>query len=135
MNYYALAEDEIKAIKVLFSSGQYRHAITHSCMGIEYLLKTKLVQIAPASELLYGHDIINIFKTVQEKYPSTKDLVSVVRFCRKYLNESRYPEEGTEVYTKEFAERFIQYVADIKDYIDNECTATIEDLANRFSAN
>ena len=131
MNYYELAEDEIKAMKVLFDSGQYRHVIQHSCLCLEYLLKSKLVQIQPTSELLYGHDIINIFKAVQAKYSSSKDLTSVVKFCRKYFNESRYPSSGTFIYTKEFANQFRQYVDDTKHYIDNECLATFEDLANK----
>ena len=49
MDYYRLAKEEIQAIKTLFDAGQYRHAITHTCLCIEYLLKTKLVQIAPTS--------------------------------------------------------------------------------------
>ena len=132
MDYYTLAEEESKAIEVLYGAGQYRHVVTHSCMAIEYFLKTKLVQIDPNSEYLYGHDIINIFKTVQEKYESSRDLHSVVRFCRKYHNESRYPTAGTEAFTKEFAEQFIKYVEDAKYYIDTECPATLEDLVNRF---
>ena len=102
-------------------------------MAIEYLLKTKLVQIDSTSEYLYGHDIINIFKVVQEKFESSRDLYSVVRYCRKYYNESRYPTTGTEAFTKEFAEQFMKYVEDTKYYIDNECPATLEDLANRFN--
>ena len=132
MDYYTLAEEEITAIEALYGAGQYRHVVTHSCMAIEYLLKTKLVQIDPTSEYLYGHDIINIFKVVQEKYESSRDLRPVVRFCRKYHNESRYPTTDTVTFTKEFAEQFKKYVEDIKYYIDNECPATLEDLVNRF---
>jgi len=127
-----LAEEEIAAMEVLYRAGQYRQVITHSCMAIEYLLKTKLIQIDSTSEYLYGHDIINIFKTVQEKYGSSKDLHSIVRFCRKYHNESRYPMTSMAVFTKEFAEQFVKYVEDTKYYIDNECPATLEDLVNRF---
>ena len=35
MNYYALAEDEIKTLKTLFNAGQYRHAVYHSCLYID----------------------------------------------------------------------------------------------------
>jgi len=132
VDYYKLAEEELKAIETLFVAGQYRHVITHTCLCIEYLLKTKLVQIAPTSELLYGHDIINIFKDIQVKYKPGKDLSIGLRFCRKYLNESRYPESGTEIYTKEFAEQFLLHMEEIKYYIDNECSATLEDLANKY---
>ena len=123
---------KLLTINTLLDAGQYRHTITHSCMCIEYLLKTKLVQINPTSELLYGHDIISIFKEIQVIYKPGKELFSSIRFCRKYLNESRYPESGTEIYTKEFAERFQQYIEDIKYYIDTECSATMDDLVNRF---
>jgi len=135
VDYYKLAEEELQVVDTLYEAGQYRHAIYHSCMCIEYLLKSKLVQISPTSEFLDGHDIINIFKAVNAKYKSNKDLRPVVGFCRKYFNESRYPASGTGVYTKEFAEEFIQYVRAIKNYIDNECASTVEGLANRFKRN
>lgn len=133
MDYYKLAEEEVQAVETLFDAGQYRHAITHICMCIEYLLKTKLVQINPTSQLIYGHDIINMYKEVETKFKPSKDLTTGVRFCRKYLNESRYPESGIEIYSKEFAEQFMQHLNDIKQFIDNECNATMDDLANRFA--
>ena len=133
MDYYVLAEEEIGAIDVLYAAGQYRHSVYHSCIAIELLLKSKLVQIDPTSAFLESHDIINIFKAVQEKYNSTKDLRPVVRFCRKYFNESRYPVSGTVIYTMEFASQFLQYVKDVKNYIDTECMATLEDLVTRFT--
>jgi HEPN domain-containing protein len=132
VNYYQLAEEEIDAVKALYDAGKYRHAVYHSCLCMEYLLKTKLVQLEPTSVLLDGHDIINIFKVVHAKHKSTKDLRSVIGFCRKYFNEARYPSSGTEAYTKEFAEEFMQYMNDIKLYIDNECTSTVEDLMSKF---
>ena len=135
MDYYKLAEEEMQVVDTLYDAGQYRHAIYHSCMCIEYMLKIKLVQIAPVSEFLDGHDIINIFKVVSAKYKPNKDLRSIVGFCRKYFNESRYPASGTGAYTKEFAEEFIQHVQAIKDYIDNECASSAEDLVNKFKKN
>jgi len=133
LNFYALAEEEIHVIDVLYVAGQYRHAVYHSCIAIELLLKSKLVQIDPTSAFLESHDIINIFKAVQDKYNSNKNLQPIVRFCRKYFNESRYPLSGTIIYTMEFASHFIQHVKDIKNYIDNECAATMEDLVSRFT--
>ena len=132
MNYYELAEEEIAASQTLFNAGQYRHAVYHSRIAIELLLKTKLVQLDPTSALLEGHDIINIFKAVHEKYESSRDLLSIVRFCRKYFNESRYPTSGNAGYTKEFAEKFAQHVEDTKFYIDTECAATMESLRDKF---
>jgi len=128
-----LAEEEKQVIDVLYAAGQYRHAVYHSCIAIELFLKSKLVQINPNSAFLESHDIINIFKAVQEQYKSSIDLQPVVRFCRKYFNEARYPMSGTALYTMEFASQFLQYVMDIKQYIDNECMATIADLASKFT--
>ena len=132
MNYDELAQEEIKAIEALRDARMYRHAVYHCCMAIEYMLKIKLVQIDPTSEFLEGHDIINIFRAVQAKFTPSHDLISVVRFCRKYFNEARYPSSGTAVYTKEFAEQFVQYVDDVKYYVDHECMVTVEDLVERF---
>ncbi len=39
---------------------------------------------------------------------------------------------GTEVYTKNFAEQFRVYVEEIKNYIDNECAATLDDLKDKY---
>ena len=33
MNFYMLAEDEIQAIDILYTAGQYRHAVYHSCIA------------------------------------------------------------------------------------------------------
>jgi len=128
-----LAEEEIQTIDVLYAAGKYRHAVYHSCIAIELLLKSKLVQIDPTSVLLESHDIINIYKAVNEKYESSKDLQLIVRFSRKYFNESRYPVSGKAVYTMGFATQFLQYVKDIKYYIDTECTANLEDLVTKFN--
>jgi len=37
----------------------------------------------------------------------------------------------TDIYDKEFAIRFIQIVADVKEYVDNECASTLEDLQKK----
>jgi len=105
---------------------------TISCLCVELLLKTKLIQIDPTSVLLEGHDLINIFKAVHAKYNSANDLSYAVRDCRKYFNESRYPASGTKVYSKAFSEQFLKHVENVKYYIDNECTATIADLKDKY---
>ena len=132
MDYYKLAEEEMQVTETLYNAERYRHAVFHACMSMEYFLKAKLVQINPASEFLDTHDIINIFKVIQSKYKPSRDLRPIVGFCRKYFNESRYPASGTAVYTKEFAEEFMEYVGNIKNYIDSECVATVEDLVYKF---
>lgn len=58
-----------------------------------------------------------------------------MKACRKYNNESRYPYNGMGIFTKDFAEMFIEYVNDTKSYIDNECSATLGDLKKKFEGN
>lgn len=60
-------------------------------------------------------------------------MITDVRLCRKYHSDARYSNTtNPEVYSKEFAERFIEIVADIKDYIDNDCAATVSDLVKKY---
>jgi hypothetical protein len=59
---------------------------------------------------------------------------SMILRCRKYFNESRYPyASDVSIYTKEFAAEFIEFITIIKDYIDNDCLATVEDLKDRYT--
>jgi len=37
-----------------------------------------------------------------------------------------------DVFTQAFALEFLNYLTDIKIYIDTECTATLDDLKKRF---
>jgi len=53
--------------------------------------------------------------------------------CRKFYNESRYPYTNEiNIYTKEFAKGFIIFIKDIKDYVENECVATTDDLIKKY---
>jgi HEPN domain-containing protein len=88
--------------------------------------------IDPDSELDKSHDTINIYYVLVKKYPPKRDLLTGIRYCRKYFTEARYPIDGTDIYTKEFAERFLYYVEEIKLYIDQECQSTLDDLKNMY---
>ena len=40
--------------------------------------------------------------------------------------------EDSDLYDNDFANRFIKIAADVRDYIDNECIGTLEDLVNKY---
>ena len=64
---------------------------------------------------------------------SGKDLINSIRLCRKYHNEARYSNiSKSDLYDLEFASRFIGIVSDVREYIDNECIATLDDLHNKY---
>ena len=39
------------------------------------------------------------------------------------------------IYDKEFAQSFIGYVEQVKDYIDDDCQPTLDDLQQKFNKN
>lgn len=80
-----------------------------------------------------SHDVINIFKCLTKRFEPTDDLLSAIVQCRKYFNEARYPASDSEAYTKEFCEDFLGHIDLIKNYVDNQCHATTDDLLKRFS--
>jgi HEPN domain-containing protein len=101
-------------------------------MGIEYFLKAKLTLISPESNYMASHDTINILRELEEHYKPSKDIRQTVRLSSKYHNESRYPAGGEEAYTLDFAKEFLSNVLEVKEYIDVECAATVDDLVNQF---
>ena len=121
MNYYDNAIDVHESAVILYKNGKYRMSVYNSCLAIELYLKSKLSLVEHPIMLEASHDIINIYRCLLKRFPSSKDLDSIIKFCRKYFNESRYPSMGTEAYTDEFSNTFLKHVADIKKYIDQEC--------------
>jgi hypothetical protein len=70
---------------------------------------------------------------LKEKHPTKVDLSSDIRLCRKYHTDARYSNSAKpELYTEEFADRFLAIVDSVKEYVDNECAATADDLLRRF---
>jgi len=132
LDYYDNAEKWYDSAKFSITGEFYQQSVSQSCLAVELFLKSKLVLIDPNSELDKSHDTINILKEILKKYPTEKDLMPAARNCRKYFNESRYPNNGTDIYTKELAYEFIKYVENIKDYIDTDCQATLDDLLNKY---
>lgn len=110
----------------------YADSVYASCLAIEFYLKSVMNRVPNSKKYEFTHDVINLYNEINKKYPSSKDLSLIMRRCRKYNNESRYPYNGVEIFTSEFAEEFLSYVKLVKEYVDNECKPTIDDLKNKF---
>ena len=133
MHYYKLGEDKQKVALLTKEAGFYADSVYASCLAVEFFLKSVMNRVPETADFEFTHDVINLYFAIKKKYPSSKDLSEAVKYCRKYNNESRYPYSGTEIFTDDFAAQFLQYVEDIKSYVDDECQATVEDLINKFN--
>lgn len=132
MDYYQLATDKLGVAKLTKDAGFYADSVYASCLAIEFYLKSVMHRVPSAQEYEFTHDVINLYKEISGQYKSSQDLSKQMKACRKYNNESRYPYNGADVFTKDFAEMFIEYVNNTKEYIDNECSVTLEDLSKKF---
>jgi len=135
VDFYSNATDIHESAEILFNNGKYRMAVYNVCLSVELYLKSKLLLVDYEPRLESSHDTINIYRCLTKRFKSSKDLTYAINMCRKYFNESRYPYGTTEVYTSEFASEFLEYLSDVKFYIDNECVATLDDLKAKFDNN
>lgn len=136
LNYVGYYEDALEwegtAID-LEACGRYRGSVYMSCLAVECYLKSRVENIDPNNEKLQAHDSIYLYRFLKSKYPSGKDLMSEIRLCRKYHSDARYSNASiTDVYDMEFANRFTQIVADVREYVDHNCVATLEDLQKKY---
>ena len=99
---------------------------------MELYLKSVLGLVEHNIDLETSHDIINIYRCLSKRYKATEDLTYALVRCRKYFNEARYPTSESEVYTKQFCEEFLGYIDLIRNYVDNQCHATTDDLIKKF---
>ena len=132
MNFYDNAVEVHEVAEALCKIGKYRISVYNSCLAMELYLKSKLHLVEDGDQFEFSHDVVNIYRQLKRRFMPKDDLLKIITMGRKYFNESRYPSGGTEVYTESFAQEFLGYVKDVKDYIDNECIATIDDLQNKF---
>ena len=132
MDFYDNAVDVHEAADILYNNGKYRMAVFNACLAIELYLKSRLPLVEYDIRLESSHDVINIYRCLTARFRSLKDLTPMINMCRKYYNEARYPYEGRDVFTIEFAAEFMGYLADVKDYIENECVATLSDLKSKY---
>ena len=120
MDFYANALETEKSANDLFDSGQYRHSVYLSCLSVELFLKSKLHLVPHRMELEKSHDVIGLYDALLQCHRPKSDMKPMINLCRKYFNESRYPYYGrTDVYTKAFAQRFIDFIKLIKHFVDN----------------
>ena len=57
----------------------------------------------------------------------------MVKMSTKYFKDSRYSNyENLKIFTKEFADEFIDYVNQVKNYVDEKCVATLNDLQAKY---
>ena len=81
---------------------------------------------------MLNHNHIGILREIEKKYPSS-GLHTVVKMSTKYFKDSRYSNfENLEAFTKEFANEFVGYVNQVKEYVDEKCAATLGDLQARY---
>ena len=132
MNFYDNAMEVQLAAESLCENGHYRMSVCNSCLAIELFLKSRLPLVEGWEEYEFSHDVINIYRHLSKKFRSKTDLTKMITLGRKYFNESRYPHGDTAVYTRDFAQEFLEYVSSVRSYIDNECIADIDDLQDRF---
>jgi len=119
----------------LVNIGRYRYAVYISCLATELYLKSKLHLVDHGDdELETSHNVIKMLRVLSKRFPPKKHLKSMVEFSRKYYNESRYPYAGdVSIYTKDFAQQFLEFTAAVRDYVENDCLATMDDLSDKYS--
>jgi HEPN domain-containing protein len=112
---------------------RYRGSVYMSCLAVECYLKSKVEILDPHNEKLQTHDSIYLYRFLKSKYPSGKDLLGDIKLCRKYHNDTRYSNSANcDLYDEAFATRFIKIVSDVREYINHDCAATMEDLQEKY---
>ena len=130
---YKNAEHWAKAAQNNFSIGDYQTCVYLCCLAAEIYFKSITNIIDPTFDTSKSHDINYVFQIVSRKYKPSQNLSPIVRMFRKYFNESRYPADGNlDIFDKQFAQKFLNGLETIVDYVENECRISIEDLQNKF---
>jgi len=133
MDYYHLADEPQKAAEINKENGLFRMSVSMSTLAIDMFLKSVLYRMEPANDLLMGHNHAGILKIIETKYPKNDAVRHIVKLSRKYFKDSRYSNtENLVVFTDALAADFIDYVTQIKNYVDDNCKATLTDLQERF---
>ena len=134
MDLYQNAQETEQAAIALLNTGFYRQAIYFACLATELYLKSKLHLVEHDIDLEASHNTEKLYKALLVRFKPTDDLLPMATHFRKYFNESRYPYSfDASAYTESFTKEFLDYLTAIKAYIDNDCIATIEDLATKHS--
>ena len=133
MDYYQNAQETERAACSLLDNGFFRQSTYMFCLAVELYLKSKLGLVEHSPNIEKTHDIINMYKLLSERFAPRTNLTKAVTRCQKYFNESRYPYMvDARLYTEEFAKEFKEFAASIREYIEDECLATLDDLSIKF---
>jgi len=133
MDYYKLSEEPLQAAKLNKEQGLYRMSVSMSTLAIDLLLKSVLHRIEPTHDMMMGHNHAGIVTFIEGKYPRKDAVRHAAKLSRKYFKDSRYSRsENLSLFTETLADDFVGYAEIIKDYVDTECQATLEDLQKRF---
>lgn len=133
MDLYRNAQETEAAALTLLNAGHYRQCVYFSCLAVELYLKSKLHLVEHHIDLESSHNIIGLYDTLSSRFKSKTNMRPMMVRCRKYFNESRYPyESDISAYTQTFAKEFTDFLANVRNYIDNECIATMEDLQEKY---
>ncbi|MCL2015983.1 MAG: HEPN domain-containing protein [Defluviitaleaceae bacterium] len=134
MDFYDNAWETEQTAIDLANIGRYRYSVYLSCLASELYLKSKLHLVDHDEELETSHDVIKMLDVLSKRFTTGKNLKNMIKFSRKYYNESRYPYAGdVSAYTKDFAEQFLEFTAAVREYVENDCLATMDDLADKYS--
>jgi len=132
VDLYQNAHETEHAATLLHNSEAYRQSIYFYCLAVELYLKSKLHLVPHDIELEKSHDTLGLYNALLVRFKPKADFRPMLTRCRKYFNESRYPYSAdTSAYTKEFASEFKEFVAAVRDFIDNECIASVDDLVSK----
>ena len=134
MDFYDNAVDVHETANILYDHEKYRMSVFNACLAAELYLKSRLSLVEYDARLESSHDVINIYRCLTKRFSSSKDLKPALNMCRKYFNEARYPYGDTDAFTQAFALEFQKYLSDIKNYVDNECAASLDDLKKKFGS-
>jgi len=133
VDFYENAHRNEQAAIGLFGLGHYQQCISLACLAVELYLKSKLHLVPHKPHLEYSHDVIEMYELITKRFKPKTNLRAEINRSRKYFNESRYPyDNDLSVYTADFAQEFLDLVAKIRTYIDEDCLATLDDLRNKY---
>ena len=89
------------------------------CSAIGLYLKSKLHLVDGGSKFEFTNEVVNMYTHLRKYFIPDKDIFQAVKLGEKYLSASQSPNMKTEFYTKEFAGEFLEYVDDVKNYVDS----------------
>ena len=131
MGFYEKAQEQQEFAELGCNAGKYSSSVYMSILSIENYLKSTMHLVDKNEEFVRSHNVVGMYKLLVTKYKPSVEVEEILAICRENINDSRY--DDNVVYDKEFAYKFLENVKIVKAYIDNECSATFNDLKNKFN--